>query len=348
MELEGRQWDFKSRFGALSFLCCSCIRSSPVPHLFGKKSTPLIGVSCNCILLRSDIDPPPPIMSTQREPLNPAHEQKVAAKFGCVLKTAHLNGIRIRYAEAQPTPTATNNFDAEKAPLVFFVHGWPESWYSWRHQLRALSAAGFRCVAPDMRGYGGTSSPKVVHDYNVYALAGDALALVHHLGFSRCVLVGHDWGAWLTWHLALLHPAVFTTICAMSVPYGGYPKVPLLTALRKTYGNETDRKNAKFQYMLHHNLPGSGAQYDADIRDALYRIYTFLPGIESDMPEVKSSKLYIPAKAAGVDPPQGAADDLVPVGFWKRIPRPKKFPKWISSEDVRPASPGRHSNVILR
>ena len=82
-----------------------------------------------------------------------ADEQRVAEQFGCVLKRTKLNGIHIRYADAVP-----GDHSASPA-LVLLLHGWPESWYSWRHQLRGLSTAGFRAVAPDMRGYGGTSAP---------------------------------------------------------------------------------------------------------------------------------------------------------------------------------------------
>ena len=99
------------------------------------------------------------------------------------------------------------------------------------------------------------------------------LALVHHLGYSKCVLVGHDWGAWLTWQLALLHPQVFTVIAALSVPYSGYGKSGLLTNLRSVYGNENE-KDAKFFYMLHHNLPQSGAcTQQGDVPSAIFGVF---------------------------------------------------------------------------
>ncbi len=89
---------------------------------------------------------------------------------GVVLKTTKANNIDMRYAEIG------------SGPLVLFCHGWPESWYSWRHQLTAVSAAGFRCVAPDMRGYGGTEAPEPIDQYTLYHLVGDMAELVKALG----------------------------------------------------------------------------------------------------------------------------------------------------------------------
>jgi len=104
-----------------------------------------------------------------------------AVADGINLQTVEANGIRQRYAECG------------SGPLVLFCHGFPESWYSWRHQLRALGAAGYRCVAPDMRGYGGTDAPGDVEHYTILDLVGDMVALVRALGESNAVVVGHDW-----------------------------------------------------------------------------------------------------------------------------------------------------------
>ncbi len=91
-------------------------------------------------------------------------------------------------------------------PLVVFCHGFPESWYSWRHQLPAVAAAGFRAVALDMRGYGQTSQPAAVADYTLNHLVGDVVGAVHALGASTAVVVGHDWGAPVAWYSALDAP----------------------------------------------------------------------------------------------------------------------------------------------
>jgi hypothetical protein len=114
--------------------------------------------------------------------------------MSATLKTIQANNIHMRYAECG------------SGPLVLFCHGWPESWYSWRHQLAAVSAAGFRCVAPDMRGYGGTQAPEPIEHYSLLHLVGDMAELVKALGESRAVIVGHDWGAPVAWHAALWRP----------------------------------------------------------------------------------------------------------------------------------------------
>jgi len=91
-------------------------------------------------------------------------------------------------------------------PLVLMCHGWPELWYSWRHQLRALAEAGFRAVAPDMRGFGKSSAPLEVAAYTTLHNVGDMVALVSALGEQRALIVGHDWGAPVAWHAALMRP----------------------------------------------------------------------------------------------------------------------------------------------
>src|ERR1700754_1474057 len=160
---------------------------------------------------------------------------------GVELRTATANGITMRYAEAG------------KGPLVLFCHGWPESWYSWRHQLAAVSEAGFRAVAPDMRGYGGTQAPEPIDQYTLFNLVGDMAELVKALGETKAIIVGHDWGAPVAWHAALWRPDLFPAVCAMSVPYAPPGYVDMLSALEKAGVPE--------------------AELQQDIRGALRRIY---------------------------------------------------------------------------
>lgn len=103
-------------------------------------------------------------------------------------------------------------------PLVLLCHGWPELSYSWRHQLPALAEAGYRAVAPDMRGYGRTSAPAAIEDYSIFDLVGDMVALVSALGETNAVIVGHDWGAPVAWHAAMFRPDIFTAVGVLSVP----------------------------------------------------------------------------------------------------------------------------------
>src|SRR5207247_274675 len=101
------------------------------------------------------------------------------------------NGIRMHLAEAG------------EGPLVLMCHGFPESWYSWRHQLAALAAAGFHAVAPDMRGYGQSDRPEAIDQYTLFHLAGDIVGLLDALGEKEAVIAGHDWGPPVAWHAAL-------------------------------------------------------------------------------------------------------------------------------------------------
>jgi len=117
-------------------------------------------------------------------------------------------------------------------PLVLLCHGWPELWYSWRRQLRALGEAGYHAVAPDMRGYGQTSAPPEISAYSIFHLVGDMVALVGALGERTCTIVGHDWGAPVAWHAALMRPDLFATVAALSVPFRSRARAYPLQLLR--------------------------------------------------------------------------------------------------------------------
>ena len=106
---------------------------------------------------------------------------------------------------------------AGEGPLVLLCHGFPESWYSWRHQLKALASAGYCAVAPDMRGYGQTDKPEAIDQYTMLHLTGDMVGLVEALGFKEAVIVGHDWGAPVAWHSALFRPDKFKGVVGLSV-----------------------------------------------------------------------------------------------------------------------------------
>ena len=120
----------------------------------------------------------------------------------------HTNGIRLHYVEA-----------GSSGPLIVLCHGFPESWYSWRHQLPALAATGFRVVAPDQRGYGQTDRPHAIAAYNILDLVGDIVGLVNALGEKEAVIVGHDWGALVAQQAALLRPDLFRALALLSVPF---------------------------------------------------------------------------------------------------------------------------------
>ena len=118
------------------------------------------------------------------------------------------------------------------APASLY-QSFPELWHSWRSQMAALAAAGFRAVAPDMRGYGGTDALADPDQYTMLHHVGDLVALVQALGETQAVVVGHDWGAPAAWHAALLRPDMFRAVVGMSVPYTPPGKIDLLTAFEQ-------------------------------------------------------------------------------------------------------------------
>src|SRR4029077_10510907 len=122
-------------------------------------------------------------------------------------RVVETNGIRLHVAEQG------------EGPPVLLCHGFPESWYSWRHQLRARAAAGFRAVAPDMRGYGQSEAPAEIERYTLLHLVGDMVGLLDALGAPTAVIAGHDWGAPVAWHAALLRPDRFPAVIGLSVPF---------------------------------------------------------------------------------------------------------------------------------
>jgi pimeloyl-ACP methyl ester carboxylesterase len=193
-------------------------------------------------------------------------------------------------------------------PLVILVHGWPESWYSWRHQLPALAAAGFHVVAPDMRGYGKSAKPADVEAYDIHHVTADIVGIVDALGEKTAVLVGHDWGAIVAWQCMLLHADRFTALVAMSVPYGGRGAQSLVEALKKAHGDN-------FFYILYFQEPGAAEkEFDADPRGILSRLY-LSPGSPREAPLVTD-----PKRAAG--------------GWIPRLGAAKGLPDWLTADDL--------------
>lgn len=121
---------------------------------------------------------------------------------------------------------------------VILCHGFPELAYSWRHQLPALAAAGFRALAPDMRGYGESSAPREVEAYDVLTVGNDIIGLLDEVGEAQAMFVGHDWGAIVVWQLALTHPDRVAAVAAMSVPFVPRPPAPPVDLLRQALGED--------------------------------------------------------------------------------------------------------------
>ena len=166
--------------------------------------------------------------------------------------------------------------EAGEGPLVLLLHGFPEGWYSWRHQIAALAKAGFHAVAPDQRGYGQTGGPDAIDQYSLLHLVGDAIGLLDALGDGPAVVVGHDWGAPVAWHSALFRPDRVRAVAGLSVPYRSRGSRPPLAVFRKLLGEHF--------YQVYFQEPGL-AERDLE-RDVRRTVGGFLYGASGDAPEV--------------------------------------------------------------
>lgn len=207
------------------------------------------------------------------------------------------NGIRMHIAEQG------------EGPLVLLCHGWPESWYSWRHQLRALAEAGYRAVAPDQRGYGQTDRPDEIEKYTLLHLVGDIVGLLDALGEETAVIAGHDWGAPVAWNAALMRPDRFRAVIGMSVPYTGRAPVrPTEGLARLARGN--------FMYILYFQTPGlAEAELERDVRATLRRV---LYSASRDPPPEERWRPVLPQSA----------------GFLDATTDPAHLPGWLTEADL--------------
>ena len=152
-------------------------------------------------------------------------------------------------------------------PLILFLHGFPDSWYTWRHQLMVVADAGYYAVAPDMLGCGETDAPQAITRYSQDVMAQDIASLIDALGHRQAILVGHDLGASLTWQISLLFPEKVKAIIALSIPYGGRALARPTDHMKKVFGD-------RFFYILYFQKPGvAEEELDVDIRNSLLRIF---------------------------------------------------------------------------
>jgi pimeloyl-ACP methyl ester carboxylesterase len=191
--------------------------------------------------------------------------------------TPDLSGVRHRMVDTNGVTLHVADAGDPDAPAVLLCHGFPECWYSWRHQLVSLADAGYRALAPDQRGYGRSSRPEAVDQYTQLHLVGDLVGLLDALGVADAVVVGHDWGAPVAWHSALLRPDRFTAVVGMSVHWNGIPARPTPAA------RPTDLMRAAldggFLYILRFQEPGvAEAELDADLRRSLGSLLYSLSG----------------------------------------------------------------------
>ena len=222
-------------------------------------------------------------------------------------RTVVVNGVELFVAEAG------------SGPLVLLCHGFPECWYSWRHQIEFLAANGYRCVAPNQRGYADSSAPEAIDAYAIPHLVGDMVALVTALGESQAVIIGHDWGSPVAINAAAWRPDVFRALGMLSVPAAPRAEQPPLESLRALFGD-------RFFYMLHFQTPGVAEhELQHDVRTSLRR---FLFGASGDAPDEGASSLMLnppPATAFLLDQlaecPQNSAGAF-------------QLPAWLTEVDL--------------
>jgi pimeloyl-ACP methyl ester carboxylesterase len=211
------------------------------------------------------------------------------------------NGIELHVASAGPAD----------GPPVVLCHGFPELWYSWRHQLAALAAAGYRAFAPDLRGYGGSSRPTTVDQYGSDNLTADLGGLLDHYGYEKAAFVGHDWGAMVVWEMGRLHPDRVSSLFNMSVPYTNAPAPPL-EIFKVIF-------EGKFFYILYFQPLGvAEAEFEADPRHFLRTMLYSASG----------EGMASGAPALGDAPAEGTRFlDIL-------SPAPAVLPAWLTEHDV--------------
>jgi pimeloyl-ACP methyl ester carboxylesterase len=211
-------------------------------------------------------------------------------------RTVTTNGISMHIAEQGEGPT------------VVLCHGFPELWYSWRHQIGALADAGYHVIAPDQRGYGATERPASIEDYDIIHLTDDLLGLLDVLGEERAVFVGHDWGAPVVWNLSLRAPERVRGVVGMSVPFLPRGDIDPISLFEVLFADA-------FFYMLYFQEPGvADADLGANPRDTLRRFLTAISG-------------------------EGAAEAFRPLPkegtrFADWLPDPGELPSWLEQKDL--------------
>jgi pimeloyl-ACP methyl ester carboxylesterase len=207
------------------------------------------------------------------------------------------NGVQLRVIDAGD----------RDAPVVVLAHGFPELAYSWRHQIPALAEAGYHVLAPDQRGYGGSSKPGAVDAYNIVELSADIVGLLDDVGAERAALIGHDFGGVVAWNAPLLHPHRFAGIAGLSFPPVPRPRVPTTQAYRRVFGDN-------FFYILYfQGLGPADAELNRDPATTLRR----LMGSLTTTDEAAALRMLAPG-------PEGLID---------RIPEPGGLPDWISQDE---------------
>jgi pimeloyl-ACP methyl ester carboxylesterase len=207
-----------------------------------------------------------------------------------------------------------NLIEQGNGPTILLCHGFPETSYAWRHQLAALAEAGFRAIAPDMRGYGATDKPEAIEEYTVFHLVGDMVALLDALGEQTAIIVGNDWGATVAWQAAQMRSDRFVGIVALGVPMMAPPPIP------PTQVFPQDEK--ALLYTLYFQEPGvAETEFDGDPRRTLRRILYAASGDAGGR-----------GLGSGTPNPFGMVSRRD--GLLAPLPDPDEMPAWLTREDL--------------
>ncbi|MFF6783363.1 alpha/beta fold hydrolase [Streptomyces sp. NPDC012510] len=208
-----------------------------------------------------------------------------------------VNGVRLHIAEQG------------SGPLVVLLHGFPECWHSWRHQFGPLADAGFHVIAPDQRGYGSSDHPADVGAYTILHLVGDVVGLVRALDEEKAYVVGHDWGAPVAWHTALLRPDMVLGVAGLSVPPPFRGTQPPLAAMEQRFGG-------RFYWNYFNRRGVADAEFARDVRTTLRK---FLYSASGDAPHSGEGGQPL------VDPERG---------WLSAMPDPEVLPGWLTEDDL--------------
>jgi pimeloyl-ACP methyl ester carboxylesterase len=212
----------------------------------------------------------------------------------------------LNYAESEVNGITLRYIDEGEGPLVLLLHGFPDLAFSWRHQVRHLSAAGYRVVAPDLRGYG-PDAPQAVEAYTYFDIIGDLVALMDELGYQDVVVAGHDMGSYVAWHMALLLPQRVRAVAGLSVAHRRRRPEPPMSVLEATFG--PDFYQVRFQ---------QPAVVDEELER---RAEAFLRGIYVGL----SADAAEPVESLMIPPGKGFAD---------LFPAPDALPAWLGEDDL--------------
>jgi pimeloyl-ACP methyl ester carboxylesterase len=191
------------------------------------------------------------------------------------VKRAAVNGIEMAYYEAGP----------RKGVPVILCHGFPELAFSWRHQLKAFEAAGRWAVAPDQRGYGLTSRPEAVSDYDMEHLTGDLVGLLDHLGVETAIFVGHDWGGIVVWQMPLMHPDRVAGVIGLNTPFMPRSPVDPIAIMRQRFGPD--------MYIVWFQTPGEAdAALAADVEKTIRFFMRRPDGLQDVAPPTEGGSTF--------------------------------------------------------